>query len=583
MKKRLFFRLPLLPVFFFFSLFSFSVTNLFAQEAEAQVKISIRILETNYKNIDDKGKNKYVWKFYKGVDVNNPASVLTNQKLETCFLVKSRKSKITKEISDAKDELKPFLADIAGFKITMVAFLNKKGGEKCDVDAKDKYYSIKTEYIKPDNLASGVWSPEIKIETASGWFDATIVYKYELSEGLGIIESSGNNLVNDASKNIALSLPIKLAKKETLPFTWSYTSGNEENWKIIPNLGQDKSKIEFSPLNTLFANKFAKPTEVKFKAEGELGGKTIQSEVLTLTFAPPAPIFDKEKDLQLIPICSGLANGGIDIKNIKAAASEIKYVLFKKTEKVETCNFKNPSVEECPGFVKAETVPANKTLKIRNLAVGEYLLYIFNADLESGEVNTKTEFTITELTPFKIIETETSTKNPTCENEKGGEIWMNVDGAVNLWQIVIVPNKGTISRDGNNISFKNLEAGKYTVYLSDQCGPEKSKTYILKKPKQISIDKISPLQDETGFYIQLNVLNGSNNYKAKITDQENIVTEDSFSFLPDIKIPISKIGIYNIEITDTGSPACPPARVKVKVDKSPTPKTGKFKIKLLDE
>jgi hypothetical protein len=583
MKKRLPFRLPSLPVFFFVSLFTFSANKFFAQASKSRVKITVSIKETGYHNIDDKGKNKFVWKFYKG-SRNNQDSVLKNAKFESCFQVKSKKNNKAKEIKEEDDDLSPFQADISGFKITMEAFLNKKGGEKCISDPKDNPYGLKTEDIKTNNLAPGVWSEEIKIEEALKHFDAIIVYKYELMDGLSMIELSSNSLINDASKSIELSLPIKLPNKETYPFTWSYATGNEENWATIPNSAENKSKIEFNPLVKLFANKLTKPQQVKFKAEGELGGKTESSDILTLTFAPPPPVFDKEKDMVLIPVCNGLANGGIEIKNMKTAASDIKYVVQKKTEITEPCNLKASSIEVCPGYISNGTVSANKTLRIRSLAAGEYILYIFNGDIESGEVNTSLPFTITELAPIKIMDNPSS-KDPTCADEKGGEIHMNVEGGANLWQIAIIPNKGKMTWSGNDISFKNLEAGKYTIYLSDQCGPEVSKTFILKKPKQLSIDKtsITPLPDKTDFFIQLNIQNGSNDYKVKITDPENNVTEDSFSFLPDIKIPISKVGIYNIEIVDITKPACPPAKIKIKADKSTNPKTGKFKIKIVDE
>ena len=586
MKKRLFFRLPLLPVLFFFILSTFSANNLLAQLSESQVKISLRITETGYHNIDDKGKNKYVWKFYKGSNLNQD-SILTNTKFKSCFLIISKKNNKTKEINEENDDLKPFSANISGFKITMEAFLNKKGGEQCIADPKDAFYGIKTEYIKLDNLALDIWSDEIKIVDAFGRFYANIVYKYELLKGLEAIEFFGNNLINDASKDVLLGLPIKLPKKETLPFKWSYSTGNEENWATIPNSAENKSRLEFNPLKTLFANKLDKPVEVKFKAEGEMGGKTESSDILILKFAPPPPVFDKEKDMLLLPVCNGLANGGVEIKNIKSTASEIKYILRKKTETAEQCDFKNLTVAECPDFVKAETVSASKTLRLRGLAAGEYILYIFNGDLETGEVNTSVQFTISELSLLKNTDTEQSTKDPTCASEKGGEILMTVEGGKNLWQIAILPNKGDMKWDGNNISFKNLEAGKYTVYLTDQCGGEGHEirqTFILKKPKQISIDRnsIIRVQDKTDFFIQLNIQNGSNDYKVKVTDQENIVTENSFSFLPDIKIPISKLGVYDIEIMDIAKPACPTASVIIKVDKSPNPKTAKFKITVVD-
>jgi len=583
MRKRLFYPLPVLAVVFFVSLFMLSANDLFAQESEPQIRISVRIIETGYHNIDDKGKNKFIWKFYSGTNINDKTSLLINSKSESCFLVKSRKDNVTKEISDSKDNLTPFYADISGFYITMVAFQNKKGGEKCDVDPKDTYYSIKTEYIKPDKLPSDDWNNEIKIVAASGHFDATIAYKYEVQR-LGIIEFTGGNAMNDASKNMSLSLPIKLPQKETLPFSWSYSIGDEENWNTLPNSAEDQSTINFNPLKTIFRNKqLTRAQKVNFKAEVQTGGKTVSTNILEVTMIPPPPTFVKEKDLHSIPVCNGLANGSVEIKNIQASASEIKYVLRRKTE-TEMCDLNDASVSTCPDFVGAGKVSANKTLKIKNLAAGEYLLYIFNADLESGEVNTVTQFTITELTPFKILDTNPSTISPTCENPKGGEIYMTVEGAENLWQIAMIPNKGTFHRDGKKISFKNLEAGKYTVYLSDRCGPEKWETYILKKPKQISIGKdINQMTDKTGSYILLTIVNGENDYKVKITDPDNTVSETAYSFLADMKIPIGKIGTYAIEVTDVSIPKCPPATVKIKVDKSPNPKREKFKITVLDQ
>ncbi|MBL7702119.1 MAG: hypothetical protein JNM14_07710 [Ferruginibacter sp.] len=582
MKKRLFFRLSVLPALVFFNFFSFISTNIFAQEPGSQVKISIRILETGYRNISDKGKNRLVWKFYKGASHSQDA-VLTNSKFESCFILKSKKNNKAKEISDEKDDLRPFFADISGFSITMEAFLNKKGGEKCIADAKDINYGIKTENIRPDNLAAGEWSDEIKIEDAFGTFYSVIVYKYELTDGLSIIEFSGTNSINDASKNIVLSLPIKLPKKETLPFNWSYSIGSEENWVTIPNSAEDKSKINFNPLKTIFTNKqFPGSQKVNFKAEVEMNGKTEATDTFALTFVSPPPAFDVA-DMQLIPVCNGMLNGRIEIKNIKTSAAEIKYVLRKKAETGEPCNFKDLTAESCPGFIKNGTVAADKTLKIRDLAAGEYLLYLFNADLESGEVYTSTPVIITELVPFNIIDAESSSKNPTCENGKSGEIYMKVEGATNLWQMAIIPNKGTLKWDGNVLSIKNLEAGKYTIYLSDRCGPEKSKTFILKKPKQISVDPggITPLQEKGDFYIQLNILNGSNDYRVKVTDQDNVSTETPFSFFPDMKIPVTKAGVYTIEIRDVATPNCPPLQLKIKVDKS-SGKT-KFKLTILDK
>ena len=582
MKKRLHFHVPLFLFLFFLGVFTFNTNNLLAQGSGSPVSISVRIVETGFNKIDDKGKNNYVWKFYKGPSCNED-SVLTNPKFETCIRLKTKKNSKSKEISDEKDDLRPFLADISGFKITMEAFLNKKGGEKCFIDPKDAFYGIKTEEIKTDNLASGVWSEEIKITDAFGRFFAIIAYKYELNDGLSTIEFGSNNLINDASKNIELSLPIKLPKKETYPFSWSYSIEYQDNWTTIPNLAEDKSKINISPLKDIFENKaLTSSKKVDFKAEVQIGGKTETSKVLTLTFAPPPPSFNKEKDMQVTPVCNGLTNGTVEIKNIKATASEIKYVLIKSPEIGKLCNLKEPSAEVCPGFVDSGTVSSGKALKIKGLAAGEYLLYIFNANIESGAVNNATGFTITELTPFKIIDLEYPTKDPNCTNEKSGEIYMNVEGAANLWQIAIIPNKGDFTREGNRLFFKNLEAGKYTVYLSDQCGPEISRTYTLKKPKQISINTsgITTLLENTTYYLLLNVLNGANNYKVTVTDPENMVTEDSFPFLPEIKLPISKIGIHSIEIIDIATPNCKPARVKIKIEKSS--KKEKFKFSVIE-
>lgn len=591
MKKRLSSHFPLFLVFFFLGVFSFDTNNLLAQASESPVRISVRIIETGFQKINDKGKNNYVWKFYKG-SMCNEDSVLTNSKSETCFRLKTKKNSKTKEISDEKDDLRPFLADISGFKITMEAFLNKKGGEKCFSDPKDAFYGIKTEDIKTDNLAPGAWSEEIRIADAFGRFFAVIDYKYELIDGLSKIEFVGNSLINDASKNTELSLPIKLPKKGTLPFTWSYSIEHQDNWHTIPNSAEDKSKIAFNPLKNIFGSEPPRGSKkVDFKAEVEIGGKTETSKTLTLTFAPPPPSFNKEKDIQLTPVCNALATGSIEIKNIKATAADIKYVLRKKSAAPEPCNFKNPSAETCPDYVNAGTITGKNSFSIRNLPAGDYVIYVFNADMESGEVNTSASFTISELSPLKNIDLEPSTKDPTCSNLTGGEIHMKVEGGATLWQIVIIPNvipdKAQMIWDGNFISFKNLEAGKYTVYLTDRCGGEGheiTKTFTLKKPKQISIytKSILPFQEKTEFFIMLNILNGTNDYKAIVTDQDNNVSESFFYLLPDMKLPIGKVGTYTIDVTDNGKPACPPARVRVKVEKSSS-KAAKFKLTVLDE
>ncbi|MEO6252681.1 MAG: hypothetical protein ABIO79_05220 [Ferruginibacter sp.] len=577
MKKRLFFQLPILPVLFFLGLFAFSSNNLLAQSLQPVI-VTVSIKETGYHKIDDKGKNRLVWKFYKGAGVNQD-SVLKNAKAEFCFTVRSKKNNKIKEINDEKDDLNPFLADISGFKITMEAFLNKKGGDKCDADKKDPFYRIGTRHIKLDKLSPGEWSEEIKIEEAFGNFDAVIVYKYDLANGrLGNIESSGNS-IKEASNNIVLNLPMPLPKKEVLPFTWSYSMGDEENWAVIPNSREDKSKIEFYPLKAIFQNKnLLKPTEVKFKAEVEMSGKPFQSDPFSLTFVPSPPAFYKE-DILLIPVCNGLANGGIVIKNIKANASEVKYVLRNKAENMERCNLKDPKEAECPGFVRAGTIAANSTLKIRNLAAGDYVIYIFNGDLESGEVNTTADFRINPLPPLKSIDRPVSYKDPTCDNEKSGEIYMDIEGGKDLWQIVIMPNKGKMSREGNTISFKGLEAGNYTVYLHDQCGGELSKNFNLKKPKQLTIDNketIQTRQDKTDFYVLLNIKNGSNDYKVILTDPQNNVTEKDY--LLEVAVPISMTGNYKIEIKDKNKPACLQTSIKIKVEKSSNPKVKKFKV-----
>lgn len=582
MKKRPFFCFPL----FVFVCYFFCLTpgNVFAQQAAGitKVKITVSIEELGYQDIKDKKKFRSVWKFYHGATTNED-SALTNYKRESCFLLKSRKNNKSKELANERDELKPFIADLSGFNITMETFVNKKGGEKCIADQKDAHYGITKVLIPLDKLAMNVWSDEYKIADNFGWFYAAIKYKYELLSGLDAIEFSGNELVKDANKDVVLNLPIKLANKETLPFVWKYATGDNENWRSISNTGKDNAVISLNPLKDIFEGKLNSPEKVKFKAEVSMDNKTETSDILTLTFAPAPPVFNKEKDMILLPVCNSLANGGIDIKNIKASASQIKYVLRKKAEAAEPCNFKDTIIDECPGFVKAGSISANSTLKIRNLAAGEYIIYIFNSDLESGIVNTATLFTISELPPVAFIDTDLAPKDPTCNNDKGGEIYMNVAGGADLWQIAIVPDKGKMTWDGNNISFKNLEAGKYTVYLSDQCGHEISKTFNLKKAKQISIDKetITSKQDKADFFVHINIKNGSADYKVKVTDQENNFTETPY--FVDVEIPVSKTGTYNIEITDNALPSCPPARVKIKVDKSTNPKKGKFSIKLLDE
>jgi hypothetical protein len=580
MKTRLKFHLTgCILIFLFCHIHS---TEIFAQTAEpTKVKITVSIEELGYQDIKDKKKFKSVWKFYRGPKPVEDLVMTNNYKNQTCFEYKSRKNNKTKEIGDEKDEFRQFEAPISGFWITMETFVNKKGGEKCMADQKDAHYALSPRNIPLDNLAINVWSDEYKIIDPFGLFFATIKYKYELLNGLDIIEFSGTERVIDANKPVTLNLPIKIANKETMPFTWKYAKGDTENWKIINTSGKDNSSITINPLQDIFGGKLSKPEKINFKAEVSNDNKTETSDMLTLTFVPSPPVFNKEKDLVLIPVCNGQANGGIEIKNIKASTAEIQYVLQKKSESAEPCNPSAKSPEECPGFIHADTIPVNSPLRIRNLAKGEY--YLYNGDLESGEVNNATPFTITALSPFKDIDMNPAYKDPTCNNEMGGEIYMNVEGAENLWQIVIIPNKGKINRDGNSISFKELEAGKYTVNLYDRCGTELVRNFTLKKPKMISIDRktILPKQDKTDFYIQLTIQNGSNDYKIKITDQENNTSE--MSSILDPEIPISKAGIYDVEVIDNTNPACQPAKVKIKVDKSPKPKSAKFTIKVVDE
>lgn len=557
-----------------------NVNTVFAQteNGETHVKIIVNIMALGHNNITLKGKHKPVWKFYNG-DIDKGGQELTNYKNETCFSKKkSKKNNQSKELDEDQQSLRPFEASSSGFTFTMEAFINTKGTEKCEADSKDKLKGIKVQFFKLDKLAPDQWSEEFRIEDNFGRFWSAIKYKYTLIGGLNEIKSSSKEIINDVTQTIELSLPITLPNKENLPFIWKYSTGDDNNWKTIPNANQDKSSIKINPIRDIFNGKLNSPQKVSFKAEVEMKNKSEYSDDLPLSFTPPPPDFD-EKDKKIFNSCSGIANGGIQINNIKTNAAEIKYVLRKKTELSETCNLEDPDNEDCPGFIQTGNLLSSRPLEINNLGVGDYVLYLFNADLESGIVNKKMQFTIPELPMLKFNDDGISSKDPTCLNEKGGEINMSVNGGADLWQIAIIPNKGRLDWVKDNILFKELEGGKYTVYLTDKCGAELHPTFTLIRPETISIENWKPIQQKDEFLVQLILKNGSGDYTVKVTDPNMNVTNPLV--ISDVNIPISEVGIYSFEVTDNKKSGCAPARMSVKVEKSKT-KSAKYKITAID-
>jgi hypothetical protein len=180
------------------------------------------------------------------------------------------------------------------------------------------------------------------------------------------------------------------------------------------------------------------------------------------------------------------------------------------------------------------TVAQNMTGDFTTLSAGVYQVNVMD---ENDCMISSREIQVTEPPQINIT-SETITDIETCYGENSGALDIDASGGTGSLSYKLDLNGNTINTNSTG-DFSSLEAGSYTLYVSDANGCEISQSYEITQPAQITIDNI----DSTSSSITVDASGGTGDlyYTLNPDSIETNTTGEFTSLSP---------GTYFVEITD---------------------------------
>jgi hypothetical protein len=180
------------------------------------------------------------------------------------------------------------------------------------------------------------------------------------------------------------------------------------------------------------------------------------------------------------------------------------------------------------------TVAQNMTGDFTTLSAGVYQVNVMD---ENDCMISSREIQVTEPPQINIA-SETITDIETCYGENSGALDIDASGGTGSLSYKLDLNGNTINTNSTG-DFSSLEAGSYTLYVSDANGCEISQSYEITQPAQITIDNI----DSTSSSITVDASGGTGDlyYTLNPDSIETNTTGEFTSLSP---------GTYFVEITD---------------------------------
>ena len=168
------------------------------------------------------------------------------------------------------------------------------------------------------------------------------------------------------------------------------------------------------------------------------------------------------------------------------------------------------------------------SMTYNGLAAGNYEVIV--SDRNGCEVTVKD--TIRE--PEELTFAKGDSTNITCHGENEGSITVIASNGTTPYQYKIDGEDFETDDEATNTTFNELAAGPHTVTLTDNCGVEKSVTFILTEPEELALAKgdstnITCHGASTGT-VSVTASNGTEPYQYKI-DNEDYVTTATFEGL----------------------------------------------------
>ncbi|HYH14499.1 MAG TPA: hypothetical protein VD794_04740, partial [Flavisolibacter sp.] len=462
----------------------FMVPKITAQEEGGPtVKVQFKVLELGITKLDKKVDP--VFKFYLGKE----DGVLLNG-TGTCYKFSSKSSTKSFVLPDPAypgwEVLKPFSVPILSrpaFTLTMECFSNDKGGA-CTFDKKDDYHSITSKLIDLNAFTPGDYSDTIRISDRDNKFWSLVEFRYTLLRPNNIRTTSGLQAVNLANKMITLSTAYELVNKERLRFTWEYSEDKGNTWSRLAGSKEDPFKLIIDPLKDLFDEHLVTTKEILFRFRVNSRDTFTISDTFKTAFTPLPPSFQKD-NVKVTQTCSGRNNGSIKIRNIQTVCNKAYYLLRLASEEAVACQLSDPASMNCSGIVKSGTI-TNGMIDIKQLPAEAYTLFLYNGDIPIGDIYSKHHFTIESYQKLSIE--KVVSRNPSCMDEKAGQIWVQAAGGstTDLWSVSLTPKQGLpdLNLSDKQIGFKNLLEGSYALEVIDGCGEREVRNFELKKPEK---------------------------------------------------------------------------------------------------
>jgi hypothetical protein len=541
-------------IFFFFLIFI--PGQLHAQQGELTVNVQIKVLELS---VNELGRRvDPVFKFR----LNNENGELMNAG-GVCYTFHTKPgiTSLPLPSPDIKyagwEKLKVIPIPILSrptITLYMECYTDEKG-EVCNFDKKDEHHAFAKKVINLNDYVPGDQTDTILLSAVAAddqqeHFRSKVELRYSLIAP-DHLRSTLEADINPVNKSFELSSSYQLANRSRLLFNWEFSKDRGLSWRTLPTSGESQLHISIDPLKDLFNNRLTTTEQVQFRLKVNSRDTTMISDTLITYFTAPAPVFAKE-DVHIENTCKGMNSGVLVIENIQSATRKVSYVLRRSSSNHTACDLKNTTPEGCPGFITAGTA-VNGMIELKNLPQDEsYNLLLYNTGLDVGENYTSHDFSIGSY-PELAFE-NVFFRNPTCTDDHGGQINFKLEGGGKreAWQIEITP-AFAMEADNNDYRFKSLPEGTYVVDVTDGCGVQQTKTFVLKKPEKLEIESIK-VQRKPELALIVRLKNGSGRYRATISTRDGYIKPID-SLINNI-IPIQSTGIFQIRILDKIDPDC---------------------------
>ena len=394
--------------------------------------------------------------------------------------------------------------------------------------------------------------------TADIYINALIPFsKPESSESGNICSSTTVTL---SSQEIVES--VSSATENGITAKWLYRVGSSSPWVDMTGYA---SSPQFSDSRTKTSVTFsmdqlggvAGSTNVGFMVQASVGGHTVSSEILELSFIPSAPTLSAA-GISVEPSCSGTATGKITLPSITSSGS-VRYVLRNLANGVPLdCDPSDDGAGCLYDDEKSGPMPGNRILD--SIPPGSYMLVIANAGGGAGGCYSTYNITVPEISPLKLRAGDPIQATAvSCFGQADGTVSLHFESG--RLPITLGGGLPVSAHNSHTVTLAGLAAGTYSGTATDDCGAQVPLSFTIASPHAtptLSALAYHPTCNSPG--------NGSVRIAVVKAVGQNVTLEgykDGTPFTPtteqdgaEVVVGNLAAGSYRLVVYDTNHPGC---------------------------